>query len=103
MKMALSPGASVVTPLSVAALAKAAELSSIFQPVILIGLEVTLVISNQSAATAELLLAQGATSEMMMTGAGGASGSTSLMVSVKFTLASGVVPTVLSSTFTVTA
>ncbi len=54
----------LVTPLSATAEAKESELSSIFQPAMLIALEPELVISNQSAPTGLLPLDQGATSEM---------------------------------------
>ena len=100
IRMADWPGAIVVTPLRATALAKLAELSSIFQPVISTALALRLVTSNQSAATPGLLLLdQGATSEMIsVVGFSVAS----VMAKVKVVLASGVAPTLVSSTLTVT-
>ena len=54
----------VVMPLRATAPTGEPELSSIFQPLMLIAADVLLVSSNQSAPTGLLLLDQGATSEM---------------------------------------
>lgn len=57
-----SPAAIDVMPVKAAAVAKAAELSSIFQPAMLTAAAPTLVNSNQSLAYGALPLAHGATS-----------------------------------------
>ena len=90
----------LVTPLSADARAKLAESSSIFQPVISTAFALTLVTSNQSAATPGLLpLDQGATSETIsVVGFSEAS----VIAKVKVVPASGVAPTLVSSTLTVT-
>src|SRR5262249_38284936 len=64
MKITDSPGAMLLMPLIPTEFANEFELSSIFQPVTLMGLAVVLVTSNQSAPTGLLPLDQGATSEM---------------------------------------
>src|SRR5579871_2992334 len=97
MKMTDSPGAMLVMPFRATAEAKELELSSIFQPVMFTALALTLVTSNQSAPNAVPLL-QGATS--VMTTLPGAVAV--VMVRVKGALASGALPTVGSSTLTVT-
>src|ERR1700759_3650691 len=97
-KIADSPGASAPPPFSATALAKLNELSSIFQVERSADTVPVLVTSNQSAATGLLPLDQGATSVMRTTGS-----ATSATLSVKLVLASGVEPTLASSTLTVTA
>ncbi|CAB4940127.1 unannotated protein [freshwater metagenome] len=62
-KMTDSPAAIVVIPVSASDAENKFELSSIFQPVIVTGLAVVFVNSNQSAATGLLALDQGETSE----------------------------------------
>ena len=71
----------LVMPLRASEETKAAELSSTFQPVMFTGLSLTLVTSNQSAATGLLPLDHGATS--VMTSAGGPEISTSWSVTVR--------------------
>ena len=66
MKITDSPAPMLVIPLRATAEAKLLELSSNFQPVMFTALVPLLVSSNQSAATGELLLLQGATSVMKM-------------------------------------
>ena len=87
-----------MTPLSAMAEANAWELSSTFQPEMFTGVEPVLVSSNQSEPTGlfATVLDQGETSEMMMLGGA------AVMLNVKLVLASGVFPTVVSSTVTVT-
>ena len=63
-KITDSPAPIVVIPFRATAEANTAELSSNFQPVMSMGLELVLVTSNQSAPTGLLPLDQGAISEM---------------------------------------
>ena len=92
MKITDSPGAMLVTPLSVTAVANASELSSTFQPVMLTGVEPELVTSNQSAPTGLLPLDHGATSEMTSDAPAGISIATSVTVRRNDVDASGEVP-----------
>src|SRR5690242_20427428 len=93
-----SPGAMLETPFRATETLKRFELSSIRQAVVLMAGAPTFVTSNQSTPSELLLLDQGATSEMMMEPGGTAC----VIVRVKFVLASGVLPTVVSSTLTMT-
>jgi hypothetical protein len=103
MKITDSPGAISVMPFSAIADAKVFESSSTFQPVMLTGVAPLFVSSNQSAAYGALPLAQGVTSVMKTDADGGGSSfTTSVSVSVKSAVASGVEPTDTSSTVTVT-
>ncbi len=87
-----------VTPFRAMALAMECELSSIFQPVRSMAELPVLVTSNQSAASELFELDQGATSEITMV-----PGATACVtVRVKPVDASGEVPTLGSSTATVT-
>src|SRR5262245_7761283 len=97
-----SPGAMVVTPLRATEAANESELSSTRQPVRFTGLLPVLVTSNQSAPTGLLPLDHGATSETNRDAAFGSSLITSVTARVNAVLASGVPPTVGSSTVTVT-
>jgi hypothetical protein len=92
----------LVTPLSATAVVRPFESSSIFQPAMLTGVVPAFVTSNQSAAYVVVPLPQGATSETKTVGPVGVSSVTSVSVSVNVALASGVPPTVGSSTSTVT-
>ena len=97
-----SPAARVVMPLRGAARPKLLELSSIFQPVIVTGVGLALVSSNQSLLKGLFPLDQGATSETKRAGSGGVSLATSSTARLKLAVRSGVEPTVGSSTVTVT-
>src|SRR5215212_130119 len=101
MKITDSPGAMLEIPASGTATPNDAELSSIFQPVMSMAVSLTLVTSNQSAATGLLPLDQGATSEITSDGCAGSSLITSMRFSVKSAVASGVAPTLVSSSTTV--
>src|SRR5690242_14053832 len=98
MKMTASPGPMEVTPPRATALAKACELSSIFQAGMSMVVGPVLVTSNQSAESGATELDQGATSEITMLPGGTAA----VTVSEKPVVASGVAPTLGSSTATVT-
>ena len=102
MKMTDSPGAMLVTPFSTSALANEFELSSTFQPVNVTALAPVFVTSNQSTADGLLPLPQGATSEMTSEAGAGGTSTTSVTVNAYAAVASGVSPTVGSSTSTVT-
>src|SRR6478609_10546111 len=88
-----SPGATTPTPVSAIAVANALELSSTIQPVRSIGVVPRLVTSNQSAPYGLLPLLQGETSVTATV--------ETARVSVAL-VASGVAPTVVSSTATAT-
>src|SRR5262249_31981573 len=99
MKITDSPGALLGTPALGTDTFKRHELSALLQPAVLMAALPMLVTSNQSASRpTPLPLDHGATSETMMEPGGTAW----VIVSVKFVLASGLPPTVTSSTFTVT-
>src|SRR5262245_56207339 len=103
MKMTDSPAPMLVMPVSNTPDAAELDSSSIFQPVMSIASVPVLVTSNQSAAYGVLPLPHGATSVMkMVVGTVGVSLTTSVIASVNATVASGVEPTVGSSTSTVT-
>src|SRR5262249_12323947 len=93
------PAGSEEMPSRGTALPAELELSSIFQPVRSTAAGPVLVSSNQSAAYGAFPLAHGATSEMIIPAPVVPAG---VMVSVKVVVASGVGPTVGSSTVTVT-
>ncbi len=67
MKITDSPGAMLSMPLRASAAAGDSELSSTFQPVMVTGLSLMLVTSNQSAPTGLLPLDHGVTSVMATT------------------------------------
>jgi hypothetical protein len=94
----------LVMPFKVRAAPKLLELSSNLQPVMFIALELVLVSSNQSAATGELPLLQGATSvtKMPPVVVAGVSFTTSVTAKVYAVVTSGVLPIVVSSTLTFT-
>src|SRR5215470_11064497 len=99
MKTTDSPGAMLVTPLSGTETANEFELSSIVQPTRLTDEVPKFVTSNQSAATGLFPLDQGAASVIARLIAPLEAG---VIVRVYAVLASGVPPTVVSSTLTVT-
>src|SRR5215475_1779813 len=100
MKITDSPGAMLVIPLSATDDPKELELSSMRQPVMFAAAVPTFVTSNQSSPTGLLPLDQGATSEMTRVGVPPVD---AVIVSAKVVLASGVLPTAGSSTFTTMA
>src|SRR5215831_18500911 len=100
MKITDSPGAMLVTPFRGTETANEFELSSIVQPTRLTADVPKFVTSNQSRATGLFPLDQGAASVMArLIGPPPPAG---VMARVYDTLASGVAPTVVSSTLTVT-
>src|SRR5215813_2868776 len=100
MKITDSPGAMLVTPFNGTDTANEFELSSIVQPTRLTDAVPKLVTSNQSAATGLLPLDQGAASVIArLIGPPPPAG---VITRVYATLASGVAPTEVSSTLTVT-
>ena len=89
-------------PFKATELAKELELSSTFQPEIFTATVPVLVSSNQSAPTGLFPLDHGATSETIRVTPAGVSITTSVTDKVKFNVASGVLPTLASSTLMVT-
>src|SRR5215510_998680 len=102
MKIADLPGAMLATPLSATELAKAFELSSMRQPAMLTTLVPVFVTSNQSAPIGLLPLLHGAPSAITSEHWVGGCSTTSVNARLKAAVASGVAPTVESSTATVT-
>src|SRR5262245_18594158 len=101
MKITEARAGMLVTPRSGTDTADEFELSSIRQPEMLMAVEALFVTSTQSALNGLLPLDHGATSQMNRFGCVGFPPPASVMLRVKFVLASGLPPTVESSTLTV--